>query len=138
MKYLASCALFAVTLLTAGCGTIGFANGPDRTALARQAVQSYWNYAAHGKINQAYGMLTPGVQEGIKKTDYAQAIIGLLTRAGSITAKVKKVYVQGDVAQVSVTLYSPKDHPFAAWQHLAWQNGSWHISDNNAYLSTHR
>ena len=137
MKYLASCALLALTLGTAGCGTIGFAN-PDKPALAKQAVQNYWNYATHGKINQAYNMLTPGVREGIPKSQYAQNMIGLLTRAGSISVKVKKVYVSGDNAQVSVTLSSPKDQPLPAWQHLFWQNGAWQISDNNAYVSQHR
>lgn len=108
MKYLASCALLVLTLGVAGCGTIGFANGPDKSALAQKAVESYWRLAGHGKIDAAYAMLTPGVREGIPRNQYAQNIIGLLTRAGSITVKVQKVYVQGDRAQVRLTLYSPK------------------------------
>lgn len=138
MKHLASCALLTLILGTAGCGTIGFANGPDKAALAKKAVESYWNYAGHGKINQAYSMLTPGVRESLPKSQYAQNMIGLLTRAGSITAKANKAYVSGDQAQVRLTLYSPKDKPFPAWQHLFWLNGGWHISDNNAYVSQHR
>jgi hypothetical protein len=135
VKPLATCVLLLLSLTIAGCGSIGFAGGSDRSNLARGTIVTYWTDINHAKMNQAYSMLTPGVREGITVADFQNNFVSLLTRAGSIGVKVDSVQVHGDNATAKVTLSSPKDHPLHAWQHLFWVNGSWHISDNNAFLS---
>jgi hypothetical protein len=138
LKYLASCVLLALPL-TAGCGTVSLAgSGPDRTALAKTTIQTYWRDITHGKLPSAYSILTPGVRAGLSQSDFSQNFIGLLTRSGSLAVTVGKVYVNGDNATARVKLTSPRDQPLHAWQHLFWVNGGWHISDNNAYLSKNR
>jgi hypothetical protein len=124
----------ALAFLLSGCIST-FGSGPDKQALARQTVQTYWHDINHGKIKQAYSLLTPGVRSGLPESQYYQNMLGLLTNAGSITVGVRNAAVNGDQGTVGVTLYSPKTKPLKAWQHLFWQNGGWLISDNNALLS---
>jgi hypothetical protein len=138
LRYAASCTFLTLSILLTGCAGIGMAGGPDKQALARTTVQDYWHDVNHGKIKQAYGLLTPGVRSGITENQYYQNMLGLLTKAGSITVAVRDTSVNGDLGTVKVTLYSPNAKPLNAWQHLFWQNGGWLISDNNAYVSQHR
>lgn len=135
MKQLASLFLLGLALLTTGCGGTGFASGPDRTALAKQTIKTYWADLVHGKFAAAYGLLTPGVRSGLQLKDYTQSMVGLLTRAATIQAHVKKATVSGNTATVKVKLTTPNDRPLIAYQHLFWQNGKWRVSDNNAFLS---
>ncbi len=133
MKHCATLLVGAVALLAlAGCGQ-------DRSALARQTVKTYWNDIRHGKIKQAYHMLTTGEQQVNNLTDYGQSMFDFLKGTEGVTAVVGSPRIDGDCAKVPVTLKSPKapnpKDDLHAYQDLYWENGSWRISNENGGLT---
>lgn len=123
--------LFGILMITtlAGCGQ-------DRTALAHQAVQTYWDDISHAKIRAAYSMLTSGNRQAQSFKTYDTDILGLLANTANLRATVGKPKVNGNFATVPVTLHSIKtSKPLPAYQHLYWENGRWRITDQNGGLS---
>jgi len=138
---LTRCAFVLIAALAAsgltGCGGLSLpGSGPDRSELAQHTVQTYWFEIGHGKVNQAYDMLTSGNQRTQTRDQYDQNMYGFLTSVAGVNVKAGKPYVNGDLATVPVSLYSPKSPlPLKAYQHLYWENGQWRISDANGGLS---
>jgi hypothetical protein len=124
--------LLLPALAVTACGS------PDRAALARQTVQTYWSDIGHAKMQQAYNLLTPGNQAARPFDSYSQDMFGFLTSVASVYASVGSPAVKGDFATVPVTLHSPKFAPLHAYQHLFWQNNQWYISDQNGGLTKSR
>lgn len=122
--------LIIVCVIITGCGS-------DRTAAARDTVQNYWYDIGHGKVKDAYSLLTPGTQQGLKLDTYTQTVFGFLQQTAGVKATVGHVDVVGDCAQVALALDSPKapGGTLHAYQHLYWLDGSWKISDANGQLS---
>lgn len=124
----------------AGCDRLGpFGGGPDRAALARKAVETYWYFIGHGQVNQAYDMMTSGNRRLQKRQDYDQNMFGFVTSMAGVSVKTSPASVNGDLATVPVRLYSPKapGASLKAYQHLFWEDGQWHISDDHGGLSRH-
>ena len=119
----------------AGCGQ-------DRASLARQTVQSYWVDIEHAHFKAAYQMLTSGQRQVNTLSAFSGNFFGLLQTTAGIEAVVGKPSVNGDFASVPVTLKSPKapnpKDDLHAYQHLYWESGGWHISDENGGLSHRR
>lgn len=124
-------ALLLLALGVAGCG------GPDRAALARKTVSDYWSDIGHLKINQAYALLSPGVQAGLPKTQFQQNIVGFVQNTNGISAKIYKADVVGDCSLVTLGLITPLDPAHAAkvQQRLYWVSGGWRITDSNGYVN---
>lgn len=126
------CALAGALALSA-CG------GPNKAALAKQAVQTYWSDIDHFKFKAAYSMLTSGQQQANSFTNYGQDKASFLQSTSGIRAVVGKPSVNGDYAVVPVTLKSPKEvsakQDLHAYQHLYWEGGAWRVSDDNGGLS---
>ena len=133
MKHLGFLVLASITLLAAGCG------GPDRNALARQTVQTYWDDVRHAKFKDAYGKLTSGQQQVNSLGQYARNMFDFLKGTEGVTAIVGNPKVSGDCAKVPVTLKSPKapnpKDDLHAYQDLYWQNGGWRISNESGGLT---
>jgi hypothetical protein len=126
--------VLAVPLLALGLIGCG---GPDRTALASKTVSDYWYDIGHLKINQAYALLSPGVQSGLPKNEFRQNLFGFLQNTNGISAKVYKADVVGDCSLVTLGLITPLDPAHAAkvQQRLYWVQGSWRITDSGGYVS---
>ena len=120
-----------LALAVAGCG------GDDRTALAQKTVTDYWSDIGHLKIDQAYALLSPGVQAGLPKTAFQQNIFGFVKNTQGISAKVYRADVVGDCSLVTLGLISPlaPTSPYKVHQHLYWTQGAWRITDNNGYVT---
>jgi hypothetical protein len=126
---------FVIFSATVNGSFAGF--GQDKSALARQTVQTYWFDIGHGKINQAYGMLTSGNQAARPLKYYEQDMFGFLTHVAAVKATVGKPAINGSEATVPVSLNSPlTSQGLHAYQHLYWENGHWRISDTNGGLSS--
>ena len=127
-------ALYIITVIALLFGLA--ACGEDRSSLAKKTVQTYWQDIASGKTGQAYKLLTSGNRVHTDLKSYNADMLQFLTTTGGIKAKVGEPSVDDDHATVPVTLISPKSaQNLNAYQHLFWENGSWHISDNNGGLS---
>ncbi len=110
--------------------------GQDRTALARQTVQTYWNDISKARIHAAYNMLTSGNRQSMPFSTYDQDIMGILTQTAHLQATVGNPKVKGDNATVPVTLHSIRTtKALPAYQHLYWENGAWRITDQNGGVS---
>lgn len=132
--------LGAVVLLALGAIKV-FALGPfsqqDRQALARQTIQAYWSDVQHGKVTQAYALLTSGNQASRPLSNYTQDMYGFLEGTGGVQIAVGKAEVNRNFAVVPVTLHSPKStQNLHAYQHLFWEDGKWRITDPNGGLSS--
>jgi hypothetical protein len=124
----AGCA--ALLLVATGCGQ------QNRGALARQQVETYWRDIDHMKLNQAYSLITPGVQAQDTRKTYEQNIVDFLKGTGGISVKTGKAKISDGQASVPVAMYSPKSgKPLKACQHLVWMNNTWLISDAHGALS---
>lgn len=114
---------------------IGF--GQDRSALAKQAVQTYWSDIAHAKMYQAYEMMTSGNRAARPLKYYEQDMFSFLTHVANVKATVGQPAVNGNNAVVPVSLSSPlSSQKLHAYQHLYWESGHWRISDTNGGLSS--
>lgn len=111
--------------------------GQDRTALAKKTVQDYWYDVGHLKLDQAYNLLSPGVQQTLTKSNYQQDLFGFLQNSNGISAQVSKADVVGDCALVSLGLMSPRapGQSLKVQQHLYWINGGWRITDQDGTVS---
>ncbi len=118
-------------ILLAACG--GSAN---RASLAKAAVTTYWKDVNSAKLDNAYALLTPGIQQSRPKSAYRQDMLGFLSTVGSVTPSVSKPSVNGDRAVVPVLLtFSRQQKTLEAYQHLYWYNGGWRITDENGGVS---
>jgi hypothetical protein len=132
-------ALIALVIFSATVNGSFAGFGQDRSALARQTVQTYWSDIEHGKIGQAYAMLTSGNQAARPLKDYQQDMFGFLEHVASVRATVGQPTINGSQAVVPVSLASPLTRQkLKAYQHLFWENGHWRISDENGGLSSKR
>ena len=129
-------ALLVAALATSsitGCG------GPDRAALARKTVQTYWNDIKFGRVKQAYQILSSGQKQVMTLTQYGQNMFDFLKGTEGVTAVVGDAHVKGDCASVPVTLKASKapdpKQDLHAYQDLFWENGSWRISNENGGLT---
>lgn len=117
-------------VLLAGCG------GPDKAALAKQTVKDYWTDVNSAKMESAYALLTPGIQQTRPKGQFKQDMFAFLASVGAITPTVSKPTVNGDRAVVPVFLtFVKQQKTLQAYQHLYWYNGNWRISDENGGVS---
>lgn len=123
----------------AGCGD------PDKAALARQTVQTYWSDINHGKLKNAWDMLTPGQQQANPLSQWGANIFDFLKQSNGIKVKVGTASVtstsDGTFASVPVHVSfvaapDPRNDK-SGYQHLYWQDGKWLISDESGTL-THR
>lgn len=130
MRYPIIFVALCAVLLT-GCG------GKDRATLAQETVKNYWSDIGHGKIKDAYGLLSSGVRQQTTLAEYNQSFMALLTKTNGVAADVKKAEVHGDCAIVPVGLLSPKapGEQFHVYQHLFWENGNWRITDPQGGVS---
>jgi hypothetical protein len=129
LSLLAAVPLLAIAL--AGCGS-----SPDRTSLAKKTVSDYWSDIGRMKLNQAYALLSPGVQNQMSQTTFDQNVVSLLKGTSGVSAKVYTAAVVGDCSLVSLGLISPAaPAPFNVHQHLYWIQGGWRITDSNGYVS---
>ena len=137
MKSTFSLLASALAILTlVGCGTAFGFGGQDRSALARTAVQNYWNDIGHGKVKVAYYLMTSGNRQTVTLTQYGQSMFDFLKGTEGVAATAGNASVNGDQATVPVTLRSPKTTiKLHAYQHLFWEDGGWKISDPNGGLS---
>lgn len=130
MKVLRFVPLPVLVILIAGCG------GPDRAALAQQTVKEYWTDVNSAKMENAYALLTPGIQQSRPKTQFKQDMFAFLATVGAITPAVSKATINGDHATVPVDLtFVKQQKTLQAYQHLYWYNGNWRISDENGGVS---
>jgi hypothetical protein len=114
----------------AGCGD------PDRSALAKQAVVTYWSDINHGKFNAAFEMLTSGERGVLTFSSYRQSMFGFLTHVSGVTVTPGDPQVTDDRATVPVGFHSPAAPGTAHFfQHLFWENGGWKIADQNGGVS---
>ena len=127
------------TFTLAGCGRLELpGSGPDRSALASQTVQTYWNDIGQGKVNQAYDLMTSGNKKSQPREDYDSNMLSFLSQIAGVHVKTGKPSIDGDMATVPIRLYSPKSPvPLKAYQHLFWESGGWRISDAKGGLSQH-
>ncbi|HEY8684075.1 MAG TPA: hypothetical protein VIO57_00555 [Chloroflexota bacterium] len=117
-------------VLLAGCG------GPDKAALAKQTVKDYWTDVNSAKMESAYALLTPGIQQTRPKGQFKQDMFAFLANVGAVTPTVSKPTVNGDRAVVPVFLtFVKQQKTLQAYQHLYWYNGNWRISDENGGVS---
>jgi hypothetical protein len=122
--------IFVLLVLVAGCG------GPDRTSLAKQTVKDYWTDVNSAKMESAYALLTPGIQQTRPKSQFKQDMFAFLATVGAINPSVSKPTVNGDRAVVPVNLtFVKQQKTLQAYQHLFWYNGNWRISDENGGVS---
>lgn len=132
--------VLGVAASLAGCDRFGpFGSGQDRVALARTTVETYWYDIGHGKMTQAYDMMTTGNRRLQKRQVYVQNMFGFVTSMAGVSVKTSHPVVNGDLATVPVRLFSPKapGSSLKAYQHLFWENGQWRISDDRGGLSPH-
>lgn len=105
--------------------------GDDRAHQAQQTVQSYWSDIDHGKMEDAYKLLTSANQQQIGSVNYQRNMLSFVAQMSGISAKTGNAYVNGDRAVVDLTLLSPSvQTPLYACQHLFWESG-WKISDDS-------
>lgn len=118
-------------MIISGCG-----GGQDRSALAKQTVQTYWKDVGTMKLSKAYQMLTPGNRSTTTYSSFTQSFENLLKSTQGLTATVGTPIVDGDHARVLVTLHSPVTSvPKPGCQHLYWQNNRWEITDDAGGLT---
>ena len=96
MKVLRFLPLSILLVFLAGCG------GPDRAALAKQTVKDYWTDVNAAKMESAYALLTPGIQQTRAKGQFKQDMFAFLATVGAINPSVSKPTVKGDRAVVPV------------------------------------
>jgi hypothetical protein len=117
-------------LSVAGCG------GPDRSALAKQAIVNYWSDVNHAKFPAAYALLTSGNRAVTTFSTYRQDMFGFLESVSGITVVPGTPQISDDRATVPIKFESPRAPGFARfWQHLFWENGGWRIADQNGGVS---
>jgi hypothetical protein len=120
-----------IVILIAGCG-----DSQNRSALAKQTVQTYWKDVGTMKLHTAYQMLTPGDRSNTTESEFSQNFVAFLKTTQGLTATVGQPIVNGNNARVPVTLHSPVTSvPKPGCQNLFWQNGTWEITDDAGGLS---
>lgn len=113
--------------------------GQDRSSLAKQSVQNYWNNIEHAKMKTAWNILTPGQEQANPYGPWSTNLLDFLRTTNGIDAKVGEPVVSGDTASVPVTIRfhkapAPRNDQHG-YQHLFWDNGKWRITDESGTLT---
>ncbi len=120
-------------------GASACGGGQDRVALAKQTVNEYWNYLAHVQIDKAYGLLSPGNQQAVSRSNYRQNMIGFLEGTSGVNATATHADVIGDCALVALNLHIPAapGGVLKTYQHLYWIDSGFRITEPNGQTTLH-